>query len=347
MPPSIQPITDAIRQGDKNKAIELIKQALSTNPNDIDILLVLATLVEEPTRKRQVLNRILSAAPTHKTAREMLLEMDRGEMSAYRLKPNPAPAPEPSTPNVRGKAEVVSSPPPPGQIAPDLSQAAAPSKSAQTSKLQPEKPLVFRYSTVWLVVLYLFATVFCCAGLLIASQDIANSLPSLALAFLFGITALSVSSKVEVKETGIRTSSLLGSTEIQWNEIASLKSNSMKRKLELISSKGKSVSVPTQVKGYPVVIEILRQKRPDLFGEPKPSPEQGYERLQPTTQLDSPAFTGTKTFKKSFIKQYGLLFALIPMCLLFVWLAFAAADTRTAFLVTAAFCALLMLIPFF
>ena len=96
------------------------------------------------------------------------------------------------------------------------------------------------------------------------------------------------------------------------------------------------------------MVEILRQKRPDLFGTPQASPVQGYERLQPTTRLDSPAFTGSKTFKKSFIKQYGFLFALIPMCLLLAGLGLAAsAETRIAFLVSAGFCALLMLIPFF
>jgi Flp pilus assembly protein TadD len=84
MPQSIQPITDAIRRGDKNKAIELVKQALSIDPNDIDILLVLAAIVDEPTRKRQVLNRVLSLSPTSKAARAMLLEMDGAEMSAYR-----------------------------------------------------------------------------------------------------------------------------------------------------------------------------------------------------------------------------------------------------------------------
>ena len=58
-------------------------------------------------------------------------------------------------------------------------------------------------------------------------------------------------------------------------------------------------------------------------------------------------FTGAKIFQKSFIKQYGLLFVLLPMAFLFVWLGLVDADTRTAFFITAAVCALLMLIPFF
>ena len=354
MPQSTQPITDAIRRGDKNKALELIKQALSIDPKDIDVLLILATLVDEPTRKRQVLNRILSVAPTHKAAREMLLEMDRAEMTAFRSASGPAtasqaasaPAPGSSIRHVTANPEVVSSSPV-QQIAPDVSRDAMPARSPQPPKPQPEKPLVFRYSTVWLVVLYLVATVFCCSGVLIASQNIANSLPSMVMALVFGISALSVSSKVEVKQAGIRTSTLLGSTEIKWDEIAQLKSNSMKTKLELVSSKGKSVRVSTQVKGYPVVIEILRQKRPDLFGETVASNTQGMDRLQPTTRIDSPAFMGTKTFKKSFFRQYGLLLGLLPLCLLLFWLSFAKAETRTAFLVSAAFCGLFMLVPFF
>jgi hypothetical protein len=46
MPQPIQPITDAIQRGDKNQAVELIKQALSVDPRDVDVLLVLATIVE-------------------------------------------------------------------------------------------------------------------------------------------------------------------------------------------------------------------------------------------------------------------------------------------------------------
>lgn len=176
MSPSLQLITDAVREGDNAKAMKLIKQALSTNPNDTDILLLLATLVKEATRRRHVLNHILAVAPAHKAAQEMLLEIDRAPMSTYYFKLDPAPAS------------------------------------------------------------------------LIALQ---------------------------------------------------------------------------------------------------PSPEQVTEGLQPTTRLDSLDFTESKTFRKSFFKQYGLLFALIPMCLLLFSLGLGATDTRAIFLVSAGLCALLMLIPFF
>lgn len=329
----VQSAIDALNRGDKNRAVEFINQTLSVNPNDVDALLTLATLTEEPTRKRQLLNRILSLEPTHKAARETLLEMDRAEMSAYRSGPTSAPV---STPQSKQQT----APPPP-----------------QSSNVRTEKPLVFRYSTVWLVVLYLFTTTFCCAGLLVANQSVGSSLPSLMLALLFGLTALSVSSKVEVNQAGIRTSAWLGSSEIKWNEVATVKSNPMKRKLELLSSEGKSVKVSTQVKGYPVIVELLRQKRPDLFSEAGSSPVQGnvsvgqpYEQAALRRDEDPnsmPTFTETRTFQKSFFKQYALCFVMVPVALLMVWLGMADPQLRTASFLSAAFCVLVMIVPFF
>src|SRR5215207_5042960 len=251
MNPSAQAAIDAANQGNKNKAIELIKQALTVNPSDVDMLLAFATIVDEPTRKRQILNRVLSLEATHKYAREMLLEMDRAELRAHRSQPVSAPV----------------------SIQQSKPQMAAPSPEPAKSPL--EKPLVFRYSTVWLVVLYLFTTIFCCAGVLAATQSVGSSLPSLMLALLFGLTALSASSKVEVNQAAIRTSALFGSHEIKWNEIAKVSSNPMRKKLELVSNQGKSVKVSTQVKGYPVLVELLRQKRPDLFSEAASASMQG------------------------------------------------------------------------
>jgi hypothetical protein len=329
----VQSAIDAASYGDKNNALELIQEVLSANPNDVDGLLTLATLVDEPTRKRQVLNRILSLEPTHQMARETLLDMDRAEMSAYRSQPISAPV---STPQPKQQTT-----PPPAKLA-----------TAPT-----EKPLVFRSSTLWLVILYLFTTVFCCAGFLIASRSVGNSLSSLILALLFGLTALSLSSKVEVNQGGIRTSAVLGSSEIKWNEIVKVKSNPMKRKLELLSSEGKAVKVSTQVKGYPVIVELLRQKRPDLFAEGVSSPTQG--TISPEQSIEGAAlrrdeqpnsalaFTETKTFQKSFFKQYGLCFVMVPVALLLIWLGMAEPQLRTASFISAGFCALVMIFPFF
>lgn len=46
MPQPLQPISEAIQRGEKQQAIELIKQALSIDPYDIERLLILATLVD-------------------------------------------------------------------------------------------------------------------------------------------------------------------------------------------------------------------------------------------------------------------------------------------------------------
>ena len=241
---------------------------------------------------------------------------------------------------------------------PSQQQTATPLRTASNAAV--EKPVVFRYSSVWLIVLYLSTTIFCFTGLLVASRNIANSLPALGLALLFGLTALSLSAKTEVTGMGIRTSSLLGNDTIEWNEIVSLRSNSTKRKLELVSGNGKSVNISTQVEGYPVFIEMLRQKRPDLLGQATSAPKQpetSVSKADPlpsvgfsqsvSTSASTSAFTEAKTFQKSFVKQYGILIVVIPAILLFVWLSSASPDTRTAFLVIAAFSALMIVIPFF
>ena len=331
----VQSALDAAKRGDQSQAIDLLKQELSTNPNDIDALLAFASIIEEPTKKRQVLNRVLSLEATNKIAREAMLQLDRAELNSYRSQPISAPVSKPQT------------------------QATAPAASSSSSTTNvaksADKPMVFRYSTGWLAVLYVFTTIFCCTGLLLATQDLGDSFPSLMLALLFGLSALSVSSKVEVKETGIRTSSLLRNAEIKWNEIASIKPNAMQKKLELISNTGNSVKVSTQVKGYAAIVELLRQKRPDLFAGTATAPLQ--QIVFATSLEQSPSLSSNpsvpasivsenKTFQKSFLRVYGLLFLLVPLLFLFVWLAFASAEARTASLVTAVFCILLMLIPF-
>ena len=78
----IQSAQDAANKGDKKRAADLIQQALDANPNDIDALLVLATLADER-QKRRVLNRVFSLDPTSKAAREMSLEMDRAEINLH------------------------------------------------------------------------------------------------------------------------------------------------------------------------------------------------------------------------------------------------------------------------
>lgn len=518
----IQSAMEAASRGDKNTALGLINQACDVNPNDTDALLVLATLVDEPTRKRQILNRVFSLDPTNKAAREMLLEMDRAEISAYASKPrvpsasaaqsqpgvsgttksnpstrslaislekplvfrfspawptvlysfttlaccatlfvgsmnvansfpffgmaiilglgiwtvssrvevsesglrssypltssemkwneiasmkiNPlrsnlelisnigesltisthikdyrilreileqkrpdlfppaaytpvvttAPVPEsqPSIPISHGSPEFVSAPIP--EKTPRVEAAAATTIAAP--KPVAEKPLIFRTSSVSLTLFYVLMSLSLCTGFLVASQNVSKSLPSFGLALLFGLTAFSYTSKVEVRNAGIRASSLLGGTEINWNEISGMKSNSFKRKLELTSSDGKSVNISTQIKGYPIFIEILRQRRPDLFAEAA-SPVAG--NTSPTPIEESPSMgrgisvpaleiTASRTFQKSLFKQYGLLFGVAPVFLIMIWFGMMTeGQMRTTAFISAAFCILVMILPFF
>src|SRR5512143_250947 len=85
MQPLVQSAIDAAKRGENNKALELLKQALAANPNDIDAWLVVAAVVEQPERKRQCLNRVLSLDPTNRIARDELLEMDRAAMGGQPL----------------------------------------------------------------------------------------------------------------------------------------------------------------------------------------------------------------------------------------------------------------------
>ena len=66
----VQSALEAANQGDKNKAIDFIKQVLAANPNDVDAWLVLAAVVDDPERKRQCLKRVLTLDPTNQIARE-------------------------------------------------------------------------------------------------------------------------------------------------------------------------------------------------------------------------------------------------------------------------------------
>jgi hypothetical protein len=115
------------------------------------------------------------------------------------------------------------------------------------------------------------------------------------------------------------------------------------------------MNVSTQLKGYGVMIEYLRQKRPDLFTTGVAAPIQ--QSVFAATVEQSPSVRGSqassvplsgepKIFQKSILRVYGILFILVPLIFLFVWLALASPDSRTAFLVVSAASVLLMLIPF-
>lgn len=56
--------------------------------------------------------------------------------------------------------------------------------------------------------------------------------------------------------------------------------------------------------------------------------------------------SGARTFKKSYVKQYGILFVVVPLAFLLVWLALASPEARTASLISVVVCILFSIIPF-
>src|SRR5574338_495457 len=53
-----------------------------------------------------------------------------------------------------------------------------------------------------------------------------------------------------------------------------------------------------------------------------------------------------RTFKKSYMKQYGILFVAVPLAFLLVWLALESPQARTASLISVVVCILFCIIPF-
>jgi len=373
----VQSAIEAANQGDKNKAMSFLKEVLAANPNDADAWLVLAAIVDEPQRKRQCLNRVLALDPVNKLAREELLEMDRAEMGG-----TPPFAPEPVTDTSQGTAPSLPKSQPRSQPSMSLESTPLPQPALQqathvsltdwseekprakpqaaqqpkpASKPRAEKPTVFKYSTVTRILIYIMAVVFLCSFLL-ALQDATLLLIPCGASFLILPAVWIVSGQVELSEKGIRASRLFGlvGSEVGWNEIARIQSK--QNNLALITKKGNSVKVTTQVVGYPAIVETLRQKRPDLFGMAQPSSAQsngpasdyGYSPSMgsgiPST---TPSFSGTRTFKKSFFKQYGIIFIVIPLCLLALWTTYSEPEYRIGAILSAVFCLIVAILPFF
>jgi hypothetical protein len=289
MPQSLQPIKDAINRGNKNKAIELIKQALSYDPNDIDVLLVLAAIVDEPTRKRQVLNRILSLAPTNQAARNMLVEMDRAALGGMDRRPTPMTYPI-SSQETRISSASIS----PGQ---SRSQSLPIPPSVKTKSLSFRMPLMTRLSFYLITALGLYMNI-----TTIINGETELTLLSFVLFIGMCIISLGFSFRVEVSDAGILVDAIITASRIGWNEISEIKSGSFQHGLDLKRKAGKSVKISGAVSGYPAIVEILRQKRPDLFG---------MESL--THGSSAVSFAGTKTYKKSLLMQYSGILIGIPL----------------------------------
>ena len=345
----VESAIEATNQGDKNKALDLLKQALTANPNDVDAWLVLAALVDEPERKRQCLERVLALDPVNQLARAELFELDRatmgGSLSSMPDRVPPFVPPFSKPPSI----DLILS----EMTLPVVSYSPERSNPRLQAKRAIEKPLVFRYPTFRRILIFTFVAFFIGIGLLVASQNLVDSLPFLAIALLLGFTALSFAARVEVSEKGIRAFGVFSSSEISWYDIIKIKFNAMQRRLELSGKNAEIVNVSTQVSGFPHIVEVLRQRRPDLFGKAKSSPAQenssSVEHHNESTVAGKthPIFSGIKTFKKSFMAQYGSYFLVVPLFLGSAGFIYAAPEYKVGASIAMLFCLLMICWPFF
>lgn len=367
---SVQSAIEAAKQGDNTTALALLKQVLNANPNDVDAWLVLAAVVDDPARKRQCLNRVLKLDPVNQMAREELLEMDRAEMggapaffpdaverpasydkktaptSSSFYQPEAAPAYYSNGTSAFEPEPLEGPPPPPAKAGPQASPA----------KKSKEKTLVFQFPLFWRIVMYAIVVLFACIGLFIATQDLLPGLFFIGFAVLGLVGAWTLSPRIEVSESGIRVSGTFSSASTRWDEITKMKSNAMKRRLELTKSSGEVVNVSTQVGGYTKIVEILQKRRPDLFGMTATPLTQtsafpssyndgayaGYGVASPA----APSFTGKKTFSKGFFKQYGSLFVFIPALMYSAYVLLVQPQNRIGAGISTIVCLILIVLPF-
>lgn len=223
-------ITDTLQQ---RRAIRRIQRVLRKDPYNIESLLELANRLgarKRPDRneKREVLHRILYLEPENRQARAMLFEMDRAEIGG----------------DVSRLSHAV--------ILTDLSP-----------RDFPEPPLVLRYSFVHQILVYLFI-----ASTVIASWSIVRELIVLAAVAAFLLIPLwFISAVIEIGESGLEVSRLFGMarSEIRWRDIREVKPTILGHGVRIISRRGKALEVSAHIHGYPFILDILRQVRPDLF----------------------------------------------------------------------------------
>jgi len=350
MHPFVESAIEAANQGEKNKALDFIKQALTANPNDVEAWLVLAAIVDEPERKRQCLNRALALDPVNQLARAELFEMDRaaiGGIPSYTSDLGPLPfVPASSKPQ---SVDMILS----EMTLPLISYSPEQPKARLRAKQATEPSLVFRHPLYRRIWIYISVAFLGGIGLLVVSQNFVNSLPFFSITLLLSFTALSFSPKVEISEKGICAFGVFSSSEINWYDIIKVKFNAMQRQLELFGKNDETITVSTQVSGFPHIVEILRQRRPDLFGKAKSSPAQEnfssaeHHNESTVAGKTNPIFSGIKTFKKSFMAQYGSYFLVVPLFLVSAGFIYAAPEYKVGASIVVLFCLLLICRPFF
>lgn len=346
----------SIKQGDKNKATELLRQAIASDQNDIDAWLVLSALIEQPERKRQCLNRVLKLDPTHKIAREEMLKLDRAAMGNMSIAQPSRPVQEKiAQPSPPRESPIQNYQPTPVWDEPTWDDSRMETSRAHSTPMpapvapqrKVEKPLVFRYPILLLLATYVFAILFFAFNI-IAITDSSMFFGACGFSLLSLGSIWVVSAKVEVNEEGITSSRLYGliQAQVKWNEIVRINSLSLGNTLALVSQKGSSVKITSQVSGYPTIIKILREKRPDLFGMASPGyAENVRDGYIPTQQV--PGFTGKKVFKKGFLRRFGSYLITVPFLLVSVWTIFTDSEHLVGASLAAVFCLYLIVASLF
>lgn len=372
----VQSAFEAANRGENNKALGILKQVLAANPNDVDAWLVLAAVVEQPERKRQCLNRVLALDPTNEIARNELLDMDRAAMGGPPPSvPEPAAdslqaAPPTRTNDWTGDSAFDSAPVSraaysstyptstsafepaeeslsgvPQPSAPVISQTQIKVAPGPTPRNRREEPRVLYYATIPQIMTYVAAAIFAVLSLISIAHPILLCIPC--GLFLLTLPAIwIVSAQVEINGQGIRSSHLYGliGSQVSWNEIARIRSASMQNSLELTTPKGKRVKISSQVNGYPVIVEMLREKRPDLFGMAASASQDS--SMKRSSSGPAPAFS-TKKFEKSFFKQFGSYLLTVPFCLYATWMVVEFPEYRIGAAVSICFCVVIIVIPLF
>jgi hypothetical protein len=329
----------ALKQGDKNKATEQLKQAIAANQQDVDAWLVLSTLMD-PERKRQCLNRVLALEPTNKIAREEMLKLDRAAMGNAPIAQSPRPIQEKTVQSNFSQ---------PAPVSQDYFRAETSSARPQSvprpaaSQQRFSKPLVFRYPILILLATYAFAVLFFIFNIF-AIADITLFLTVCGINLVFLISIWMVSAKIEINDEGISSSRMFGMiwAQVKWDEIKSVKPAG--QGLSLAAQNGSSVKITSQVSGYPSVVKILRERRPDLF-DITPSVRAGSENegfIQPAS-----AFAGKKVFTKGFLGRFGSYILTLPFFFVCVWAIFADKENMIAASIGAVIGFFMLLSPLF
>lgn len=71
----------AVVAGDREEATRLCRQAVEIQPNDKDAWLLLASLVDDPVEKRQIVERVLTMDPFNQEAKAALARLDGGSQA--------------------------------------------------------------------------------------------------------------------------------------------------------------------------------------------------------------------------------------------------------------------------